>query len=173
MHNPTDVSSKFAIGIITFVVLFIGAVWLAQPQEGGARDTDASSSGPSFVTTVGPSDHKFGTISMAAGRVSKTFEITNSTTTPITITRMYTSCMCTRATLAAGGKQFGPMGMPGHGSIPPIGYVLAPGEKASVEVVFDPAAHGPSGVGPISRLVRLETSAGAPLELTFDAFVRP
>jgi len=35
---------------------------------------------------------------------------------------------------------------------------LLPGEQAQVEVVFDPAFHGPSGLGSITRQVVMDTS---------------
>ena len=50
---------------------------------------------------------------------------------------------------------------------------MNPGDDAVVEVVFDPAAHGPAGIGPIERVVTIENSAGRPLELAFNATVTP
>ncbi|KKT83316.1 MAG: hypothetical protein UW81_C0021G0020, partial [Candidatus Giovannonibacteria bacterium GW2011_GWC2_44_9] len=41
------------------------------------------------------------------------------------------------------------------------------------EVVFDPAAHGPAGVGRIERAVYLENSASEALQLKFSATVTP
>ncbi len=110
---------------------------------------------------------------MAAGEVKYPFKIKNSSREPITINKMYTSCMCTTATLMIGGRQWGPMGMPGHSGIPAINEILAPGREATVDVVFDPAAHGPAGVGKIARAIIIENSAGQPLELNFSALVTP
>lgn len=174
MNNGTALSPKFIVGILAFILLLVGAIWFARPQianTGG--DSDQPNLRPKMLAAVGETNYDFGNISMAAGNVSHSFTITNSSSSPLTLARMYTSCMCTTATLTAGGKKFGPVGMPGHDSIPTIGYALAPGKEATVEVIFDPAAHGPSGVGPISRAVRIEASEGAPVELTFTAFVRP
>jgi hypothetical protein len=81
--------------------------------------------------------------------------------------------MCTTALLVKGVKQFGPFGMPGHAPIPAIDQTLAPGERAYVEVVFDPAAHGPAGVGLIERVVTIENSAQQPVQLAFSARVTP
>ena len=48
------------------------------------------------------------------------------------------------------------------------------GEEVSVEVTFDPAAHGPSGVGPIERQVVISTGANQqPISLQFKAVVTP
>ena len=81
--------------------------------------------------------------------------------------------MCTTAALTAGGKKFGPYGMPGHGAIPKIDGVINPNEEAVVEVVYDPAAHGPAGIGRIQRTVTLENTAGQPVELQVAATVTP
>ncbi len=35
---------------------------------------------------------------------------------------------------------------------------VSPGQEAQLEVIFDPAYHGPQGVGPINRLVAVETN---------------
>lgn len=56
---------------------------------------------------------------------------------------------------------------------PSINQTINPGEEASVEVVFDPAAHGPAGVGQIQRTVTIENNTGKPLELGFSAVVTP
>lgn len=109
----------------------------------------------------------FGTISMAAGNVSHSFRIKNSGADAVAINKIYTSCMCTSASLIVGDLKLGPFGMAGHGFIPKINRALAPGEEASLEIVFDPAAHGPAGVGTIQRVIYLETSAGRQtLEIT-------
>lgn len=81
--------------------------------------------------------------------------------------------MCTVATLGIRGERFGPYGMPGHGFIPKIGQTINPNEEAIVEVVFDPAAHGPAGVGRIQRIITIENDSGQPLELQFTALVTP
>ncbi|MBI2317113.1 MAG: hypothetical protein HYU75_08940 [Betaproteobacteria bacterium] len=63
--------------------------------------------------------------------------------------------------------------MPGHGYIPALNEPLAPNEDAMIEIVFDPAAHGPAGVGPIERVVTIENNAAPPLELALSAVVTP
>jgi hypothetical protein len=89
------------------------------------------------------------------------------------IRKIYTSCMCTEARLLLGGEVYGPFGMQGHGSIPVINKIVAPNEEAKVEVTFDPAAHGPAGIGKIDRTVFIENGGGVPVELHFTAFVKP
>jgi hypothetical protein len=117
--------------------------------------------------------YNFGTVSMAAGKVMRRFTIGNVGQAPLTITKLSTSCMCTDATLVTSSVRRGPFGMPGHMPIPSIRERLAPGEMAQVEVVFDPAAHGPAGIGRTDRTVTIENDAGTPLQLNFTAMVRP
>lgn len=117
--------------------------------------------------------HDFGTVSMAAGNVTHRYVITNLGPAPLNITQLSTSCMCTVATLITASTQKGPFGMPGHGPIPVIRESIAPRERAQVEVTFDPAAHGPAGIGLIERTVTVRNDAGEPLQLAFRATVRP
>ncbi|OGA65051.1 MAG: hypothetical protein A3F77_03545 [Betaproteobacteria bacterium RIFCSPLOWO2_12_FULL_67_28] len=111
---------------------------------------------------------------MAAGKVTHLYRFRNAGAEPIVLGKMYTSCMCTTAALVkSSGRKFAPVGMPGHTPIPALNETLQPNEEAMVEVVFDPAAHGPAGIGPIDRVVTIENSAGQPLELAFRANVKP
>ena len=114
-----------------------------------------------------------GTISMAAGNVSFRYLIKNTGAAPLTINRIFTSCMCTSAMLVTGTQRKGPFGMPGHGPSTAVRAPLAPGELATVEVVFDPAAHGPSGLGRIERSVTVQSAEAAPLELRMVVMVKP
>lgn len=115
----------------------------------------------------------FGSISMAAGNVTHRFWIRNESEASVLIRRIYTSCMCTTATLVKGMKIINRYGMPGHGPLPAVNESLKAGEAAYVDVVFDPAAHGPAGLGPTQRVVTIESDGGQPVELQFAANVRP
>ena len=118
--------------------------------------------------------YDFGTISMATGNVSITYRVRNASAAPLTINRIFTSCMCTTATLImASGRKQGPFGMPGHGPLKAVSAQLAPGEVALLELVFDPAAHGPSGIGRIERVVTVNAGGVRPLQLGMVALVRP
>src|SRR3989338_9291809 len=164
--------SKAIIGIGIAVVVLGGLVWMARPgTQSNSIASPASSNGTLIVEEA--NNYDFGTISMAAGKVKHTFKIKNTSNEAVVISKMYTSCMCTTATLAIGSKQFGPFGMPGHGATPLINQTINPNEEASVEVVFDPAAHGPAGVGRIQRVVTLENNSGQQVELQFSAAVTP
>ncbi|MGQ0526004.1 MAG: DUF1573 domain-containing protein [Betaproteobacteria bacterium] len=117
--------------------------------------------------------HDFGQISMAAGKVAHRFRVWNTGATAVTINRLYTSCMCTEATLYTPSGRKGPFGMPGHGPLPAVHQVIGPGGMAEVAIVFDPAAHGPAGVGPTERVVTIRSDDGGQLDLRFVAMVKP
>lgn len=161
----------FGIGIVTIVILVM-IVWLGRPTGENAKTAGADTIQESTLKADELS-FDFGVISMAKGKVNHRFSVTNSGTDPLVINKLYTSCMCTTASLYVGEKNYGPFGMPGHASIPSVDVSLAPGATAQVEAVFDPAAHGPAGVGTISRVVVLENSAGKPVEISFSANVTP
>lgn len=115
----------------------------------------------------------FGPISMAAGKVSHRYWLRNESAAPVTIQRIHTSCMCTTATLVRGLRVIGRYGMAGHGPMPDVNQSLAPGEEAYVDVVFDPAAHGPAGLGRTERVVTIERVGGEAVQLGFVANVTP
>lgn len=164
--------NKNIIGISIAIIVLGGIIWFARPNA--RSDTPSPSASSNGTLTVEEANnYDFGTISMAAGKVKHSFKIKNASAEPVVIKTMYTSCMCTTATLLKGDKQFGPYGMPSHGFISKINETINPGEEAMVEVVFDPAAHGPAGVGRIQRAVAIENNAGEPVELFFDAMVTP
>lgn len=155
-------------GII--VLLFLALVWASRPA---APSGNAAVDGSPGILAVDERFYDFGTISMAKGKVARTFRLRNTGSAPVTIRRMSTSCMCTTATLVVGDRRRGPYGMPGHGYIPRIDQEIAGGADASVDVTFDPAAHGPAGVGPIQRVVRIETVDGPEFQLEIKAVVKP
>ncbi len=166
-HKSSDNSDKWVIGIsIGIIGLLILALVLSQsnrPSGGNNTTSQLQATESSF---------DFGSISMAKGKVNKIFTFKNNTASVITAKKLYTSCMCTKATFTKGDKVFGPFGMPAHGIIPGFGQTIEPGQEAQVEVVFDPAAHGPAGVGPIERQAILETSDGQ-MVFKFKAQVTP
>lgn len=163
------------IKIIIVIAIIGGVVWLARPGQQAQTDsaTNSTASQTSSLLTTEHTFFDFGQVSMAKGLVTHIFTIKNSTLNPVTLQKMYTSCMCTTASLIKGSERFGPFGMPGHGTIPSINKTLNPGEEATVEAIFDPNAHGPAGVGLIERMIRIEQEGSGPLELSFKVYVVP
>lgn len=146
----------------------------------GSKNPGAVPSGETLVAAsalaVRETSYDFGAISMKDGLVRRSFTITNqsSTTSAAVVNRISTSCMCTEAFLFSGEKKLGPFGMPGHGGFAPrIREEIGAGESRELEVVFDPAAHGPAGVGRIERAVFIEDEAGGQMVITITALVTP
>lgn len=160
------------IGVIVILLMIGGLILIARPNPSDSNSADTPSGSGGALTTEEP-NWNFGTISMAAGKISHIFKIKNVGRGNLTISTIYTSCMCTTALLIKGGEKFGPYGMPGHGFTPKINQTIKPNEEADIEVVFDPAAHGPAGVGEIQRMVRIESDSGKPVDLEFKAVVTP
>lgn len=136
------------------------------PEESAASAQEAS------TLAFEPPTFDFGKISMAKGNVSQTVKVRNVSPAPVTLKKLYTSCMCTTGALDVGGKKIGPFGMPGHGPIPTFSKTLDAGEEAELEIVFNPNAHGPAGVGPVRREVYLETDRGK-TKVQFNGYVTP
>lgn len=139
-----------------------------------SSDSEISLKSEYGILTVEEARFDFGIISMKNGDVSHVFEIKNDGAEPVIIEKIYTSCMCTIAYITdSSGKRYGGFGMPGHGLFSGTNIAVRPGESATVEAIFDPKAHGPSGVGLAERSIYLETnSVKLPkLELSFRATV--
>ncbi len=157
-----SVGTIFLVGIVALIVV---------SGNSGGRNPAAYSA--SVLTTL-ENNFDFNTISMEDGNVSHRFEVKNEEEEPVVIEKVYTSCMCTTAYITnSSGKKYGGFGMPGHVLSSKTSIEIGPGESATIEAVFDPNAHGPSGVGLIQRSIYLETnSAKSPkLEFSFQATV--
>ena len=154
--------------VATLALLFGGLFFLSRSQPQVSVNPLATGQ-----LTAGESFYDFGSVSMAKGLVSHKFTLTNSGTVSATVTKMFTSCMCTKAKLTFAGQSWGPVGMPGQTAIPNLAVQVDPGQEAVVEVIFDPNAHGPAGVGIIERQVTIEQNGQSPLQLSFKASVTP
>ena len=95
------------------------------------KQTNSFSSGELAMTE---STYDFGEVSMAKGLVNHEFVLSNTSSAPVKVGPVETTCMCTTAYLKVGeGKEAGPFGMPGHGG--PRGaanLTVFPGEKLIV-----------------------------------------
>lgn len=170
--------------IITLIVIFVGFFSLIlfskiysseKPIVDIKKEEDKNGllGKSSKNLAVENSFYDFGSIKMKDGKVKHEFKIKNQSSNSAEIESIYTSCMCTSATLISGDKRSGPFGMPGHGFVPKVNEIINAGTEAIIEVEFDPAAHGPSGVGRIERVVFVEEDNGSKIELRFAATVTP
>lgn len=155
---------------VVLIVLFLAGRSTSDKSSAPA-DLSQAFSGDKIVAEEFSFD--FGQISINGGKVSHDFKIKNISSGEIKLERLYTSCMCTTAVLIQDGKKTGPFGMPGHGFVPSLRKILGSGEEVTIKVDFDPAAHGPAGVGPTERVVYLEGKEAMLAELAIKAMVTP
>lgn len=148
------------------------SIWYSNGLRG-----EVKSEGKGNYSELVPEEKSFdlGTVSMAKGKVAHSFSVKNVGSSPVKITKISTSCMCTEATLVIDASRKGPFGMPGHGGLSSLNEIVTPGQEISIEVTVDPAAHGPQGAGPAKKAVYIETdSALTPtLKLSLDINVTP
>ena len=165
--------SLFLIMGAVVVFLILGVIIFGpRASSPSTNATDSASLTPSDLVT-NESFFDFGTISMKNGKVSHKFKVKNPLSQTVTATKLYTSCMCTEASLIKGESRKGPFGMQGHGFVPSISENFNSGEEGEVEVTFDPNAHGPAGVGLIEREVFLEQTGGKIAKINIKAMVTP
>ncbi|MBI5356623.1 DUF1573 domain-containing protein [Candidatus Collierbacteria bacterium] len=137
------------IGIITFAILGTGAWLLSKPVGVAVEKSDQSK------VEVGETNHDWGEIKINGGNAEKVFLIKNIGVGPLKLSGVSTSCMCTTAQVIIDGKGSPFFGM--HQKSSWIGEVPA-GKEAELKIVFDPAFHGPSGVGAMTRQIEVETN---------------
>lgn len=146
---------KILIGIAVFTLAILaGAVMLLGKSSSKAslektEETKLQTSETNF---------DFKDIPYSGGNVQHAFPVKNVGDKPLQIANLATSCMCTKAflkTQQGDGPQFG---MKGHEVPSNWTGTLEAGEEGQIVAVFDPTAHGPQGVGPISRAVSFETN---------------
>ena len=148
MSSSRDVRKLINFLVIALVIMG-GGVALG---VSGVLSKDAPSIANSVLTTA-ETDYNFGNIQMYDGKVSKVFTLGNSGKEDVKFTDIRTSCMCTEAVVD--NAVYGMHG-PYFSSA-----VIKPGEKKEVTVIFDPLAHGPEAVGPITRVVSIKTNSAA------------
>lgn len=168
--------NKIIVFSVVVVVLFASLFFIGKPGENQNKEINADSGQASALIALKASEifYDFGTISMKNGDVAKTFKVTNESEKDVLIPSLTTSCMCTRAYfLETDGTKSGPFGMPGMGIVPKLNKTIKAGESADIEVVYDPNAHGPAGVGMIDRFVYLEDTKHNKLQFEIKANVTP
>lgn len=144
---------KIIIGLIVLTALIFG---------GGIFVLSKTSSGPAEIKSsqnakvaVDQKTFDWGNIPYSGGNVTKTFTIKNTGTDILKLTGIKTSCDCTKAQVTIDGKTSPYFSM--HSTSSWVGEV-PPGKEAELKVIFDPAFHGPSGVGPMERLISVDTN---------------
>jgi archaellum component FlaG (FlaF/FlaG flagellin family) len=147
--------------IVTILILVVAVVWMSSTNTNAAQ---VSTSQNAKAYTLDATSADWGQIPMYKGNVTKVFNIKNTGTDTLKLFNIKTSCHCTRAFVTINGIDGPDFGMSGISDW--IGEVT-PGKQAKLSVVFDPAYHGPTGTGPITRYVSVQTNDKANPTLTF------
>lgn len=163
----SDTKFILGIGVFTLVIIVLFSYWLT--VKGGEQKALVNT--PVAGVSVEVPHYDLGEVPINGGLVTKTYQITNTTDRDMELLKIVTSCMCTSANVATsdGETKYFAMEMGGDKN-PLISLKLKKGEVANVNVRFDPAAHGPAGVGPFDRVVSLYFDGGIK-ELTFAGTV--
>lgn len=154
---------KFIVGTIIFTVIILGGGFYVVSNS---NQTSQIKSVEGVKTTVDSTTHNWGKIGLNDGNVEAVFNIRNKGNKTLKLFNVKTSCMCTTAQLSLNDKKSPVYGM--HTKSPYVLEVPAD-ETAKLKVVFDPAYHGPQGVGPITREIIVETNDPENPKLNFEA----
>ncbi|MDP3948175.1 MAG: DUF1573 domain-containing protein [bacterium] len=144
---------KIIIGFIVLTTLILG---------GGIFVLSSTSATPAKIAAsqnakveVSEKTFDWGNIPYSGEKATKTFIIKNSGIGVLQLSAVKTSCTCTKAQISIEGKTSPYFNM--HSTSGWVGEI-PPGKEAELLVIFDQTFHGPTGVGPIERLVSVETN---------------
>ncbi len=154
----TEKKIIIALILVTTLLLVGGVFFLSKGETSNAK------------ATIDQKTFDWGTINMNNGNVNKTFTIKNIGTEVLKLTKVKTSCHCTKASVIINGAASPSFGM---NTVSPWVGEVPPNSEAQLNIVFDPAYHGPNGVGPITRYISVSTNDpnNSTLEFTLTANV--
>lgn len=147
--------TNIAILIVIGLVIVGGGIWAF--SEDGNNQEKIEQVQSSSVLVSDREMHDFGDIDIMGGNVETEFALTNTGTDDVVITGGTTSCGCTNGEI--GGISFGM-----HTKMKDE-FTIPAGETKNLTVIYDPLAHGPSGVGLAQRSVFLKTNSTETPEL--------
>ena len=143
---------KIIIGLIVFTLLILGGgIYILSITSSPVSITSSQNA----KVSIDQKTFDWGNIPYSGGNITKTFVMKNTGSDTLKLTGVKTSCTCTKAQIVINGKSSPYFSM--HTTSSWVGEV-APGQEARLAVIFDPAFHGPTGVGPIERLVSIQTN---------------
>ena len=156
-------------GLLTVAVVGLGILFLSNQK------TEVPITAQVQGLSASPEYFDLGEVGINGGLVRREYEIKNMTDKTLKLKKITTSCMCTKAKVVVGDEETKFFGMEGMGDKnAPVNLDLPAQESAKVVAEFDPAAHGPQGVGPIDRSVFLTFSDPVGIkELKFNGVVIP
>lgn len=144
---------------LTLLLIFGGVFFITKTNNRASLATNQTTQ-----VAVDKTSFDWGEIGINNGKVQAEFDLKNSGSAPLQLANVSTSCMCTTAQVEIEGKRSPYFGMMQKSSW--TGQV-EPGKTAKLIVEFDPAFHGPQGVGQITRQAVVETNDPDQRQLTF------
>jgi len=145
---------KVAIFLVPSLIVVAGLTFAIVKYSAAPPSAAIGQNGTPKIE-VNPKEYDAGLVSMAAGLVKKTYEIKNAGTSDLEIDDIRTSCHCTTATLQVGQTKSGEFGMDGTKF---WSQKIPAGQTGYLEVIFNPAFHGPQDTGQAVRAVYLSTN---------------
>lgn len=164
-------NTKIVIGtVLISILLLIGAVFLlsSSPSKPKLEKNNGSK------IQVLEKSFDFKEISYSGGVASHSYVIKNIGDSVLQVANLATSCMCTKSYVQTPSAVSPKASMKGMSKSSSWVGVLKPGESGEIVAEFDPAFHGPQGVGPISRNISFETNDpdNPYVELSFSGVVK-
>ncbi len=162
MKTKQSVRKSF-VPIVTFVLfIFLLGAMIFFGLRNARPASDAVGATQDAVVQIEPEMLDMGTVRQSEGIAERSFTIENKGAAPLRISSLQTSCMCTSVQLVVGEEKSQRFGMAGHGgsSAAPRSWSMEipPGTQGELKVFYDPNAHGPSGVGPVERIITFNTN---------------
>lgn len=153
LHQMRNEKFKKSL-VIFFSILILGGGITFLVIKSPAQSLPSNQGGSPKIEII-PQEYDLGNVSIKDGLIKKTFEIKNIGSGDLKISDIWTSCHCTTAILKVGSKESPKFDME-HSSF--WSQNISPGQTAYLEVIFDPAFHGPLGIGSAVRIVYLSTN---------------
>lgn len=167
--KPMKSDTKIFIGaVIVSLVIIVGAVFALGSDNSPKRDEQGTAS-----MAIDKKNEDFGSMKVEEEK-STTFTITNtSTSSPLRIWNIATSCDCTFATVVISGQETGEFNMKAHMGSALRNWIgeVAAGEKATMRVTYRPKVMPVQG--PVTRQVTFSTNDpnNADVEISVSANV--
>jgi hypothetical protein len=155
--------TKFILGSFlgTIIIIVSTVFWLSGRGVSGSSGDSLVLDAPATGLTANTESMDLGKVSYSGGVVSKEFEVKNTSGKKLSLRKISTSCMCTKAKVSIDGKESKFFAMEMRGDLNPlINFDLNDGQTAKVIFEFNPAAHGPQGIGAFERVVTLHFAEG-------------
>lgn len=151
----SDKKILITIAVITLVILS-GAIIVLSNTPSSTKAVVQKTAGAKIETPEISFDFK--DIPYSGGNAIHEYKIKNTGDKDLEIANMNTSCACSKTYFKSAKGESPKFSMKGMSPSSNWKGILAPGEEGLVIFSFDPTYHGPSALGPISRIVSFETN---------------